>query len=231
MTAVVDTPEAGPIEHALTERGWKLTHIFNTHHHGDHTGGNLELKKRHGLAIIGPRADAARIPGIDTQVGDGDTFQFGSAEVRVFDTPGHTRGHISFWVPGSKALFPGDTLFALGCGRLFEGDAKMMWSSLSKLIPLPDGTLVYCAHEYTQSNAKFAVTVDPHNAELAARKVAIDAARVNGLATVPSLLGLEKATNPFLRPFSEGIRTALGVPAGAEDWEAFRAVRQAKDKF
>jgi len=232
LTAVVDPAELEPVEAALSAKGWKLTHIFNTHHHGDHVGANLDLKSLHpGLTIIGPKADEARIPGIDTRVADGDKFGFGAHEVHVFDTPGHTRGHITFHIPSAQALFPGDTLFALGCGRLFEGTPQQMWSSLSKLLPLPDETRVYCAHEYTQSNAKFAVTVDPSNEKLAQRKSDIDAARSKGLPTVPSLLGEEKATNPFLRPDSPAIRAQLGFSAEEADWKVFEAVRAAKDNF
>eukprot|EP00878_Enallax_costatus_P013063 GHUV01013651.1.p1 GENE.GHUV01013651.1~~GHUV01013651.1.p1 ORF type:complete len:334 (+),score=59.86 GHUV01013651.1:37-1038(+) len=231
-TAVVDPAEAQPVTAALSQRGWNLDYIFNTHHHFDHTGGNLQLKKQfNGLQVVGPQADADRIPGIDIQVKDGDTWKFGSLEMRVFDTPGHTRGHITYWLPEAKALFPGDTLFALGCGRLFEGDPRTMWSSLSKLLPLPADTQVYCAHEYTQSNAKFAVTVDPNNTALQERKERIDDARSRGEPTVPSLLGEEFATNPFLRPSDVGIRSALKVDNSVPDWEVFGKIRAAKDRF
>ncbi|WIA41832.1 hypothetical protein OEZ86_009162 [Tetradesmus obliquus] len=232
LTAVVDPAEAPPVNAALKERGWSLDFVINTHHHFDHTGGNLELKKQHqGLQIVGPRADAARIPGIDVQVGDGDSWQFGQLTARVFDTPGHTRGHITYWFPDAKALFPGDTLFALGCGRLFEGDPPTMWASLSKLLPLPRDTLVYCAHEYTQSNARFAVHIDPNNDALAARKTAIDEARSKGEPTVPSLLGDEFDTNPFLRPGNSGIRASVGANNDTPDFEVFGRVRAAKDGF
>jgi hydroxyacylglutathione hydrolase len=228
----VDPAEVPPVNAALEQRGWSLDYIFNTHHHFDHTGGNLQLKKQfQGLQIVGPRADAGRIPGIDIQVGDGDSWQFGELEFKVFDTPGHTRGHIAYWVPEAKALFPGDTLFALGCGRLFEGDPKTMWSSLSKLLPLPADTLVYCAHEYTQSNARFAVSVDPNNTALQERKKRIDDARSKGEPTVPSLLGEELQTNPFLRPHDSGIRSAVKADNSTPDWEVFGRVRTAKDKF
>lgn len=231
LTAVVDPAEVEPVNRVLKERGWKLDYVLNTHHHWDHTGGNEALKDQHKLTVVGPKADAARIPGIDVQLGDGDTFKFGELEMHVFDTPGHTRGHITYWAPGAKALFPGDTLFALGCGRLFEGDPKMMWTSLSKLLPLPRDTMVYCAHEYTQSNARFAVTVDPNNQALAARKQAIDEARQKGEATVPSTLGDELDTNPFLRPSDAGIRAAVKADADTPDWEVFGRVRKAKDNF
>lgn len=231
LTAAVDPSEAGPVSSALQRKGWKLDYILNTHHHMDHTGGNLALKQQYGSVIVGPRADAARIPGIDVQLGDGDKWKLGDTELRVFDTPGHTRGHITFWCPSESLLFPGDTLFALGCGRTFEGDAQTMWASLDKLRPLPRDTQVYCAHEYTQSNAKFAVSVDPGNEKLQARKRQVDAAREQNLATVPSTLGEELDTNPFLRPQDPAIRAKLGFGPDAPDWQVFGALRTAKDRF
>jgi hydroxyacylglutathione hydrolase len=228
--AVVDPADAEPVEARLAARGWRLTHILNTHHHGDHVGGNLALKARWACTIVGPRADAARIPGIDIQVGDGDRYALGSTTAQVFDVPGHTRGHIAFWFAAEKALFCGDTLFALGCGRLFEGSPAQMWTSLGKLRALPDDARVFCAHEYTQSNARFALSVDPGNAALVARAREIDAARAKGEATVPSPLGLEKRTNPFLRADDPALAAAMGL-AGAPPEAVFAAVRQAKDRF
>jgi hydroxyacylglutathione hydrolase len=228
--AVVDPADAAPVEARLAARGLVLTHILNTHHHGDHVGGNLELKGRWGCTIVGPRADAARIPGIDVEVGDGDSYALGAETAQVFDVPGHTRGHIAFWFTGSAALFCGDTLFALGCGRLFEGTPAQMWNSLGKLRALPDETQVYCAHEYTQSNARFALSVDGANPDLVARAKAVDAARARGEATVPSPLGLEKRTNPFLRADVPQLAAAMGL-AGATPETVFAAVRSAKDKF
>lgn len=230
-TAVIDPSEATPVISALESRGWQLNYVLNTHHHMDHTGGNLELKQKYGAKIVGPAADQARIPGIDQAVRDGDVFKLGAVEFHVFDTPGHTRGHITYWAPGAEALFPGDTLFCLGCGRLFEGTPQQMWSSLSKLVQLPPNTRVYCAHEYTQSNARFAVTVDPQNAALVQRKAEIDAARAKGQRTVPSLLADELATNPFLRPHDPALRRHMGQALDAPDWEVFAAVRAAKDRF
>ncbi len=228
--AVVDPADAEPVEARLVARGFILTHILNTHHHDDHVGGNLALKQRWGCTIVGPQADAARIPGIDVAVADGDTYRLGEAAARVFDVPGHTRGHIAFWFSAEKALFCGDTLFALGCGRLFEGTPAQMWNSLGKLRALPDDTQVYCAHEYTQSNARFALSVDGGNADLVARAKDVDAARAQGLATVPSLLGLEKRTNPFLRADDAGLAQAMGL-AGSSPDAVFAAVRGAKDRF
>lgn len=228
--AVVDPADAEPVAERLAARGETLDFILNTHHHGDHVGGNLALKARYGCTVVGPRADAARIPGIDIALGEGDRFAFGAEEARIFDVPGHTRGHIAFWFEGAGALFCGDTLFALGCGRLFEGSPAQMWDSLSKLRALPDATQVYCAHEYTQSNARFALTADPANAALKARAASVDAARAKGEATVPSLLGEEKRTNPFLRADDPGLARAAGL-AGAAPADVFAAVRAAKDRF
>jgi hydroxyacylglutathione hydrolase len=194
-------------------------------------GGNLALKKRYGATIVGPRADAARIPGLDTPLGDGDALAVGGVAGVCYDTPGHTKGHVSFYFAEGKALFPGDTLFALGCGRLFEGDPPTMWASLSKLASLPRDTRVFCAHEYTQSNARWARAVDPDNEALAARAAAIDAARAKGAPTVPSLLGEELDTNPFLRPGDPRVRAGVGVGKGADDVAAFGAVRRHKDTF
>ena len=227
---VVDPSDAAPVIAALEEAGWRLTHIINTHHHGDHTGGNLELKQKYGCIVVGPRADRDRIPGIDVEVGDGDTYMFGDAEARVFDTPGHTRGHITYWFPDSKALFCGDTLFALGCGRLFEGTAQQMWNSLSKYRAVPDDTLVYCAHEYTQANARFALTVEADNARLVARAAEIDRLRAAGKRTVPSTMGEERATNPFLRADQAPVARAVGLPP-SDPVAVFAEVRARKDKF
>ncbi|HEX4889184.1 MAG TPA: hydroxyacylglutathione hydrolase [Alphaproteobacteria bacterium] len=230
VTAVVDTPEIGPILRALDQTGWTLTHILNTHWHPDHAGGNEELKAKTGCQIIGPRAEAKRIPAIDRQVGDGDEVKFGAATAKVFDVPGHTAGHIAYWFAEDKAAFVGDTLFALGCGRLFEGTAQQMWTSLQKLMALPPETKVYCAHEYTQSNARFAISVDPDNADLAARVKEIDAMRAKGIPTVPSSIGLELATNPFLRPTSQSLQRSLGM-VGADAVAVFAETRKRKDNF
>jgi len=228
--AVVDPSDAEPVIAALGRLGWTLTDIVNTHHHNDHTGGNLELKEKYGCRITGPRADRDRIAGIDADVGDGDTFMLGDAEARVFDTPGHTRGHIAYWFPESKALFCGDTLFALGCGRTFEGTPLQMWTSLSKLRALPDDTRVFCAHEYTQANAQFALTIEAGNRSLRDRAKQIDAQRARGERTVPSLLGLEKETNPFLRADVAAVAEAVGLSA-SDPVAVFAAVRLRKDNF
>ncbi len=229
-TAAVDTPDAEEIAAQLETKGWRLTHILNTHHHADHAGGNLELKRRTGCTIVGPRADAARIPGIDVAVGEGDVVALGKHRARVFDTPGHTRGHIVYWFAEARAAFVGDTLFALGCGRLFEGTPSQMWSSLQKVMSWPDDTRIYCAHEYTQSNARFALTVEPQNPVLQARAARVAQLRAQGIATVPSTLGEERATNPFLRAQSRDLRATIDL-AAAPDVEVFAKTRALKDAF
>ncbi|QYE36688.1 hydroxyacylglutathione hydrolase [Polymorphobacter sp. PAMC 29334] len=198
-TVVIDPAVAEPVLAAAEARGWTITQILNTHWHPDHTGGNLAIKAATGCRITGPAGEAAKIPGIDRAVAEGDTVQVGSVTGRVIDVPGHTAGHNAYYFAGADVLFCGDTLFALGCGRLFEGTPAQMSASLSKLMALPDDTLIYCAHEYTQSNARFAVTVEPANTALASRVIDIDAARAAGKPTVPSTIGLERATNPFTR--------------------------------
>jgi len=227
---VVDPAVAEPVQAALAARGWTLGCILNTHHHGDHVGANLALKDATGCRIFGPAAEAARIPGLDVALKEGDPFALGASRAEILDLPGHTAGHIAYWFADDAALFCGDTLFALGCGRLFEGTAAQMWQSLSKLAALPDAARVYCAHEYTESNARFAVTVEPGNAALTARAAAIRARRSEGLPTVPSLLGEERATNPFLRPRSPDLRRHFDL-AAADDVAVFAATRKAKDGF
>lgn len=230
VTAVIDTPEVQPINAALAEKGWRLTHILNTHHHFDHAGGNEALKAEWGCTVVGAAVDAARIPGIDVQVSDGERFQFGTVQAQIFETPGHTTGHIAYYFPEDGIAFVGDTLFALGCGRLFEGSPAQMWTSLKKLMALPDDTVVYCAHEYTQANAAFALTVEPGNADLVARCAEIDRLRAEGVPTVPTTIGLEKATNPFLRPDSENLRATVGIASG-DPVAVFAETRRRKDNF
>ena len=228
--AIVDPSDKDGVMAALEERNLTPTHILNTHHHWDHAGSNLAFKKKYGVKIVGPRAEADKIPGLDLDLGDGDLYDLGGHEAKIFDVPGHTAGHIAYWFGQDQALFCGDTLFALGCGRLFEGTPKQMWSSLSKLLDLPDDTRVYCAHEYTQSNARFAVTVEPGNQALQDRAKAIDDARAKGEFTVPSTIGLEKATNPFLRPDSPDLQKTIGLD-GADLVEIFAETRRLKDNF
>ena len=230
--AVVDPCDAGPVRERLGQLGWETpAYILNTHHHNDHTGGNLELKELWGARVVGPRADRDRIPGIDLAVGQGDTLQLGGAEVRVLDTPGHTRGHCAYHVPEAEAAFVGDTLFAMGCGRLFEGTPEQMWSSLQKFLAFPPQTQIYCAHEYTLSNADFAISVEPGNERLAERREREAGRRARGEPTVPTTMAEELATNPFLRPGELGVRAGVGLGPEAEDVEVFAAVRAAKDRF
>jgi hydroxyacylglutathione hydrolase len=229
VTASIDAPDATAVARELKEKGWTLTHILTTHHHLDHTGGNAALKAETGCTIIGPRNEAAKIPGIDRQVAEGDTFAFGSHQVQVLDTPGHTAGHISYVIPAAKVAFVGDTLFAIGCGRVIEGNAQMMWQSLQKLMALPKDTTVYCGHEYTQANAKFALTIEPDNAALMKRAKEVDAMRAASKATLPTTIGVELETNPFLRPHVPAIQKRLGME-GRPEWEIFGEIRERKNR-
>jgi hydroxyacylglutathione hydrolase len=201
-TMVVDPAVADAPLAEADKRGWKITQIWNTHWHPDHTGGNADIKAATGCKITGPAAEAARIPTLDRQVAGGDIVRLGSAKATVIDVPAHTAGHIAFYLPSEGAAFVGDTLFAMGCGRLFEGTAAQMYDNMRKLEALPDETAVYCAHEYTQSNGRFALTVEPGNAALVARMNDVDAMRLRGEPTVPTSIGAEKATNPFMRAAS-----------------------------
>jgi hydroxyacylglutathione hydrolase len=196
----------------------------------DHVGGNLALKQAFGTEVVGAAKDAARIPGIDTGLNEGEVFSLGSHKARVLEIPAHTSQHIAFWFEEDRAVFTGDTLFAMGCGRLFEGTAEMMWSSLSKLMGLPDDARVYCGHEYTEANGRFALTVEPENRDLQARMADVRATRAKGLPTIPSTMGLEKKTNPFLRAQSPEIRHSLGLEK-ASNVDVFAEARRRKDKF
>jgi hydroxyacylglutathione hydrolase len=229
-TALIDAPNERAILEAVERTGWRPTMILTTHHHGDHVEANLALKERFGLTIIGPAAEAQKIPGIDQQVREGDEIAFGDETIRVIETPGHTAGHVSYYLPGSGLAFTADTLFALGCGRLFEGTPAMMLDSMKKLAALPPETVVYCGHEYTLSNARFALTVDPDNAALKERAKEIEALREEGKPTLPTTIGKELETNPFMRWADAGIRKHLGME-GATDAEVFGEVRKRKDNF
>ena len=215
-TVVIDPAVAEPVLAEASARGWRITQIWNTHWHPDHTGGNAEVKAATGCKITGPAAEAERIPTLDRQVREGDIVTLGAIKARVLETPAHTAGHITYHLAGERLLFPGDTLFAMGCGRLFEGDAAQMHTNLQRLAELPPETQVYCAHEYTHSNARFAASVEPNNQELRQRVIDVEAARAAGEATVPTTIELERATNPFMRASSP---------------EAFAALRQAKDVY
>lgn len=201
-TMVVDPAVAEPVLAEAERRGWRITQIWNTHWHPDHTGGNADIKAATGCTITGPAAEHERIPTLDVKVGGGDEVRLGDAVARVIDVPAHTAGHIAYHFAGEQAVFVGDTLFAMGCGRLFEGTAAQMFDNMAKLGALPDETAVYCAHEYTQSNGRYALVAEPDNAAIAARMAEVDAARARGEATVPTSIGLERATNPFMRASS-----------------------------
>lgn len=229
-TALVDAPEAAPVLAALADRGWGLDTILLTHHHWDHIDATAELVEKTGAKVVGAAADTHRLPPLDQQVAEGTDFDLFGETVQVFDVSGHTIGHIAFYMPGSKAVFTADSLMALGCGRLFEGQPAQMWESLSKLAALPADTLVYSGHEYTQSNAAFALSVDPNNVALQTRAAAIAAARAENLPTVPSPLQLERETNPFLRASDADMKAQLGME-GAPDAEVFAEIRHRKDTF
>ncbi|MFD2263757.1 hydroxyacylglutathione hydrolase [Lacibacterium aquatile] len=225
--AAVDAAEPKPI---LDRTGGRLDFILNTHHHNDHVGANLALKEATGCTIIGPSYDADRIPGIDVTVSDGERVRIGSSEAQVIFTPGHTRGHIAFWFEGDAALFCGDTLFSMGCGRLFEGTPEQMWTSLQRLRALPPETRVFCAHEYTASNARFALSIDPNNADLQARSAEVDRLRSQGLPTVPSLLQQEVLVNPFLKADNAAIARQVDL-ANRPPVEVFAEIRRRKDNY
>lgn len=229
-TAVVDPAIAEPVLAEARRRGWRIGQILNTHNHGDHVGGNRAIQEATGCRIVGFGPDAERIPGITDRVEDGARVRVGQAEAEVFFVPGHTRGHIAYWFAEDRALFCGDTLFALGCGRLFEGTPQQMWPSLSRLRRLPDDTRVYCAHEYTASNLRFALTVEQDNAALRERGQRVTALRAERRPTVPSLLGEEKATNPFLRADQPSVAAAVDLPGG-DPVAVFAEVRRRKDVF
>lgn len=230
-TAVIDPAMAEPVLDFLNQKGWKLKYVLNTHHHADHVSGNMQLKNQTGCLIVGSSADKNRIPGIDIGVQDGDAVNIGENSFKVFATPGHTSQHIVFYSENNQLLFSGDTLFALGCGRLFEGTAQQMWQSLAILKNLPDATQIYCAHEYTLANAKFALTIEPDNQDLIDRYQTIQTLRQQNLSTLPSTIGLEKATNPFFRENSPSIRHKLGCSNQEPAWQVFSKIRKLKDNF
>ncbi|WP_145729647.1 hydroxyacylglutathione hydrolase [Nitrospirillum pindoramense] len=230
VVAVVDPAEAAPVTAVLERRGWTLDLIINTHHHGDHVGGNLDLKARYGAAIVGPAADRDRIPGIDRAIADGESFTVGACPLTGIDVPGHTRGHIAFHGAEDAVLFSGDTLFSMGCGRLFEGTPAQMWRSLTRLRALPPETIVYCGHEYTAGNGRFALTLEPDNADLAARMREVTALRADDRPTLPTTLAVERATNPFLRADLPALAAAVGL-ADSDPVAVFAEIRRRKDDF
>lgn len=229
-TLLVDVPEAEPILDVVNAKGWSISHVLLTHHHPDHVQGLSEILVEHKPLVIGAKADAERLPHLDLAVSEGDTIALGSASGVVMDVSGHTIGHIAVHFPDQGIVFTADSLMALGCGRLFEGSAEMMWTSLSKISALPDSTTVCSGHEYTLANARFAQTIDPENPELLRRIKRIEEDRQNNVPTVPSNLGEEKQTNPFLRPHDRNIRAHLSMQ-NATDAEVFAEIRSRKDNF
>ena len=229
-TAAIDAPEAAPVEAALKAAGWTLTDILVTHHHADHTDGIAELKKKYSCRVVAPKAEAAKIPMVDETVREGDTVKVGNLMANVIETPGHTSGHITYWFHGDKIAFAGDTLFSIGCGRVIEGTPEMMWASLKKLRDLPGDTKVYCGHEYTLANIKFARTIEPDNKALTARAAEAEQQIADGQWTIPTTIDEEKAANVFLRADVPAVAAAVGL-AGKPAAEVFAEVRARKNKF
>jgi hydroxyacylglutathione hydrolase len=228
-TASVDAPEAGPVIAALEREGWTLTDILITHHHHDHVGGVAELKQKYGCRVVAPHDNSTKIGHVDLRVGHGDVIKVGSLLARVLETPGHTLDHVSYVFDGEKALFAADTLFSIGCGRVFEGTYPMMWDSLLKLRALPDDFRLYCGHEYTASNIKFALTVEPDNEALKARAAEVTRLRAANKPTIPVTLGEEKKANVFLRADEPSVAQKLHMK-GASAVEVFRELRERKNK-
>lgn len=230
-TASIDAPDAAAILAALKRTGWRLTDVLITHHHTDHVEGIPALKRETGALVTGPRAEAGKILGLDVLVSPGETVPLGKSDFIVIDTPGHTLGHIAYYEPAGRHLFSADALFSLGVGRMFEGKPGPMWEGILQLRDLPDDALLYCGHEYTESNAAFARSVDPRNAALNIRAGEVKRQREAGQITIPVSLGLEKATNPFLRADRPELARAMGLPEGADPVAVFAALRRAKDEF
>ena len=228
-TASIDAPEAAPIIKALEQEGWKLTDILVTHHHGDHVGGVAELKDRYGCRVVAPHDKTTKIANVDQRVANGDIVKVGTLLARVLETPGHTLDHISYVFDGEKALFAADTLFSIGCGRVFEGNYPMMWESLLKLRALPDDFRLYCGHEYTASNVRFALTVDADNPALQARAAEVTKLRADNKPTIPVLLGEEKKSNVFLRADAPEVAAKLHMK-GASAADVFGELRERKNK-
>lgn len=229
-TVAIDAPEAAAIRAALTRRGWTLSDIFITHHHIDHVEGIAELKAAFGTRVVGPAAEADKIEGLDELVGDGDVVSLGDTRFQILATPGHTLGHIVYFDAEGGHLFSADALFSLGVGRMFEGTPGPMWAGLERLRALPDATLVYCGHEYTQSNARFALSIDPENPALRARAAEVEALRGAGKPTIPFRLGEDKKANPFLRADAPELARHYGLE-GAAPADVFAAIRKGKDNF
>jgi hydroxyacylglutathione hydrolase len=229
-TASIDAPEAAPVEAALNATGWKLTDILVTHHHHDHTGGIEALKQKYKCRVVAPAKEAAKIPGVDETVNEGDTVKVGNLTANVIETPGHTLGHIAYWFHGDKLAFVGDTLFSIGCGRVIEGDPEIMWASLKKLRDLPNDTDIFCGHEYTVANIKFARTVEPNNKVLAERDAEARREVERGLPTIPVTIGEEKQANPFLRADVPEVAAGIGM-VGKPAAQVFAEIRARKNSF
>jgi hydroxyacylglutathione hydrolase len=229
-TAAIDAPAAAPIEAALQATGWKLTDILVTHHHADHTDGIKELKDKYKCRVVAPAAEADTIPAVDETVREGDKVSVGKLSANVIETPGHTNGHIAYWFPADKLAFVGDTLFSIGCGRVIEGTPGMMWRSLCKLRDLPDDTKIYCGHEYTAANIRFARTIEPDNAALAAREAQAKQQIAKAEPTIPVTIGEEKKVNPFLRADLPEVAAGIGM-AGKAAAQVFAEIRARKNKF
>jgi hydroxyacylglutathione hydrolase len=230
-TASIDAPDGAAVIAAAREQGWRITDLLVTHHHADHVQGIPAVRAAFpDVRVVGPVKEAARIGGLDVEVKEGDTIEVGELRARVIETPGHTAGHIVYLFEDDQILFAGDTLFSLGCGRVLETPLPVMWSSLEKLADLPGETQVYCGHEYTQANAKFALTIEPDNADLKARAEAVAALRAQGKPTLPTTIALELAANPFLRAEVASVQKSVGLEA-ADPSEVFSEIRRRKDKF
>jgi hydroxyacylglutathione hydrolase len=230
-TASVDAPDGDAVIAAAKGQGWRLTDVIVTHHHADHTQGIPALRVAFpGLRVVGPTKEAARIAGLDLAVKEGDFVAIGNLRARVIETPGHTAGQVAYVFDEDEIAFTGDTLFSLGCGRVFETPMAVMWNSLMKLADLPGETQVYCGHEYTESNARFALTIEPGNADLVARAEAVKALRAKGQPTLPTTIALELATNPFLRAEIPAVQKAVGLE-GADPAQVFAEIRRRKDNF
>lgn len=229
-TASIDAPEAAPIEAALKATGWKLTDILVTHHHADHTDGILALKDKYKCRVVAPAGEGTRIPAVDETVREGDTVKVGTLSANVIETPGHTFGHIAYWFHADALAFVGDTLFSIGCGRVIEGNAEMMWRSLTKLRDLPDDTKIFCGHEYSAANIKFARTIEPDNQALLAREAEAMQQIAKGEPTIPTTIGEEKRANPFLRADLPEVAALVGM-AGQPAAQVFAEIRARKNRF
>jgi hydroxyacylglutathione hydrolase len=229
-TASIDAPEAAPIEQALKATGWKLTDILVTHHHADHTAGIVTLKREYGCRVVAPAKEAAAIPEVDRTVHEGETVSVGNLTAKVIETPGHTLGHVTYWFAQDRLAFVGDTLFSIGCGRVIEGTPEMMWASLKKLRELPNETQIYCGHEYTAANIKFALTIDADNPVLEARAAQVERLIDEGAPTIPVTIGDEKLANPFLRADVADLACDVGM-AGKPPEQVFAVIRERKNRF